>query len=258
MALPVSVQLYSVREYAKKDFAATLKRIADIGYVGVQPAGFFNLRPSEFKKICDDLGLKIFGTHSPWGGRYGFTEQLDILGILGLDSLACGYGPDDYKDLDAIRRTADKINELQDVCDRNGITLFQHNHYWEFGRIDGKLKYDILRELCPNLKYEIDCFWSTNRGLEDPVEMLSKFLDKTVIIHMKDGVCTRDKDEVKVDLLPLGQGEMPIKKLVEMSESTGHVSSVVVELDYCNIEMFQALEQSYRFVVGNGICAGNK
>ncbi len=267
MALPISVQLYSVRDYASKDFIATLKRIADIGYIGVEPAGFFNLRPSEFKKVCDDLGLKIFSSHSPWGGRYGITEQMDILDILGLKSLVCGYGPDDFKDLDSIKRTADKTNELQAVCDRNGFTLFQHNHYWEFERLDGKLKYEIYRELCPNLKYEIDCFWSTNKGSEDATEMLSKFLDKTILLHMKDGVCKQVARndgmkngllDMKIDLLPLGTGDLPIKKLVEMAEATGHVSTVIVELDYCNIEMYEALEKSYQFVVGNGICSGNK
>ncbi len=97
--------------------------------------------------------------------------------------------------------------------------------------------------------------------------MLSKFIDQTVLIHMKDGVCRQVarndgmKDgllDMKIDLLPLGTGDLPIQKLVEIAEASGHVSTIIVELDYCNVEMYQALEQSYKFVVGNGICAGNK
>ena len=47
MLRPLSVQLYSLRDYAKDDFVAVLKKVAEIGYKGVEPAGFWNLRPSE-------------------------------------------------------------------------------------------------------------------------------------------------------------------------------------------------------------------
>lgn len=45
MLRPLSVQLYSLRDYAKDDFVAVLKKVAEIGYKGVEPAGFWNLRP---------------------------------------------------------------------------------------------------------------------------------------------------------------------------------------------------------------------
>ena len=35
------LQLYSVRDMAKKDFEGTLKAVADLGYEFVEPAGFF-------------------------------------------------------------------------------------------------------------------------------------------------------------------------------------------------------------------------
>ena len=38
---PIGVQLYSLRELAAKDFAAVLKKVADIGYKYVEPAGFW-------------------------------------------------------------------------------------------------------------------------------------------------------------------------------------------------------------------------
>ena len=62
MLKPLSVQLYSLRERAEKDFYAVLKDVADMGYVGVEPAGFWNYTPAELKKVLDDLGLKIFSS----------------------------------------------------------------------------------------------------------------------------------------------------------------------------------------------------
>ncbi len=266
MLKPLAVQLYSLREYAEKDFVQVLKKVADIGYKAVEPAGFWNLSPAEFKKIIDDLGLKIYSSHSPWARSLDDVNPIvETMGILGLDNCVCGYGPDDFKDLDAIKRTADNTSALQEAFAKQGLTLFQHNHYWEFKRIDGRLKYDIYAELCPNVKYEIDCFWSTNKGTEDPVEMLRKFSDKTILIHMKDGVCKQNaanagmKDgllDMKIDLLPLGTGTLPIAELVKNAPE--QVSSIVVELDYCEVEMWKAIEQSYKFMTENGIAAGNK
>lgn len=267
MALPISVQLYSVRDYCAKDFVAVLKKIANIGFKGVEPAGFWNIRPTELKKIVEDLGMKIYSSHSPWANPGNLGESMDLAANLGLDTIVCGYGPDDFKDLDAIKKTAEQTNFMQEYLARNGFTLFQHNHFWEFERIDGKLKYEIYRELSPNVKFEMDCFWSTNKGQECAVEMLKKFLGQTILLHMKDGVCRQQAQndgmkngllDMKIDLLPLGTGDLPIKDLVAASAAQPAIKTVIVELDYCEVEMYEALTRSYKFMTENGLAAGNK
>ena len=266
MPKPIAVQLYSIRESIKENgFPGPLKRIADIGYKSVEPAGFFNVRPGELRKMVEDLGMTICSSHSPWAKPENLSECMDFACLLGLDTIVCGYGPDAFKTLDDIKATAEKTAKMAEVAARNGFTLFQHNHYWEFERIDGRLKYDIYRELCPSVKYEIDCFWSTNKGQEDAVAMLREFAKDTILLHMKDGVCRQVakndgmKDgllDMKIDLMPLGTGDLPIPALV--AEAPAAVKAVVVELDYCSEEMFGALEKSYRYMVGNGICEGNR
>ena len=135
---PIGIQLYSLREYAAKDFVAVLKKVADIGYKYVEPAGFWDLRPSELKKMVEDLGMGMVSSHSPWArGKANSGECMEIASILGLNKIVCGFGPDDFKDLDAIKKTADTVNEMCEIFNRNGFTLFQHNHYWEFERILG-------------------------------------------------------------------------------------------------------------------------
>ena len=252
MPKPIAVQLYSIRESIKENgFPGPLKRIADIGYKAVEPAGFFNVRPGELRKMVEDLGMTICSSHSPWAKPENLSECMDFACLLGLDTIVCGYGPDAFKTLDDFKATTEKTSKMAEVAARNGFTLFQHNHYWEFERIDGRLKYDIYRELCPAVKYEIDCFWSTNKGQEDAVAMLREFAKDTILLHMKDGLL-----DMKIDLMPLGTGDLPIPALV--AEAPAAVKAVVVELDYCSEEMFGALEKSYRYMVGNGICEGNR
>ena len=261
----IALQLYSVRDHAEKDFVATLKKVADIGFTAVEPAGFWNIRPSEFKKIVNDLGMEICSSHSPWARSPEMLgEVMDLADDLGLKTIVCGYGPNDFTDEDAIKRTAENTRAMQEVLRRNGYDLMQHNHYWEFQRIGGKLKYEIYRELCPEVKYQIDCYWSSSIGREDPREMLKLFLDDTVSIHMKDGVWKSCSGitmkngilDCKIDLLPLGEGELPIPDLIRLLPD--RIPNVIVELDYCNVEIFEALRRSYRYLISTGLCRGNR
>jgi len=258
--IPLAVELYSLREYAEKDMASVLKKAADIGYKAVEPAGLFQLKPAEFKKICDDLGLKIYSDHSFGASAPEDVEKaVENLTALGLDNVCTGYWKDAFEDEDAIRRTADKTNALIEAFAKYNFTVYQHNHYWEFGRLpDGRIKYDVYDALCPDLKYQIDCFWSTNRGLEDSADILKRYAPKTISIHLKDGICTQDPNggEPKVDLMPLGTGNLPIPELVKLAPAA--TSALIVELDYANIDMWDAIEQSYKYMSSNGFGAGNK
>jgi len=265
MLRPLAVQLYSLREKAENDFVGILRKVADIGYQAVEPAGFWNLRPSEFRKVIDDLGLKMYSSHSPWAQSNNLGEVMEIADILGLNKVACGYGPAEFQDLEAIKRTAEATNKMQELLARNGVTLFQHNHNFEFERLNGRLKYEIYAELCPNVQFQIDSFWSTNFGTEDAVEMLKLFADRTILFHAKDGLLKQTQEELKVssgtldhkiEMRALGTGELDIKSLI--ANLPEKVDNIVVELDYCNIDMVTAIEMSYKYMTENGLAAGNK
>lgn len=264
--LPIGVQLYSLRDDAAKDYLGVLKFVADCGYKLVEPAGFWNIRPSEFKKIIGDLGMDMISSHTPWCRRGSIGEAMDIAHILGLDKVVCGYGPNDFADVESMKRTADEVNYMGEILKKNGFTLFQHNHDFEFQRIDGKLKYDIFREmLSVDVKIQMDCFWSTNLGKEDPVEMLKHFAKDTILIHMKDGVSEQrvaGNDMVNgilerhVELMPLGTGKLPIPELIK--NAPAQTQAVIVELDSCIIDMKTAIRQSYEYMTKNGLAKGNK
>ena len=107
MIKPIGVQLYSLREFAAADFWKELKFVADVGFKGVEPAGFWNIRPSEFRKVLDDLGLKMITSHSPWARLNNIGEVMDTAYLAGLDKIVCGYWTTDFKDMDI-----DKMDEL--------------------------------------------------------------------------------------------------------------------------------------------------
>lgn len=62
-AIPISVQLYTVREEAEKDFVGVLRRIAAMGYVGVEFAGMYGMTPEAVRAVLDAVGLEASSSH---------------------------------------------------------------------------------------------------------------------------------------------------------------------------------------------------
>src|SRR5262245_56911423 len=71
----VGIQLYSVRDDMGKDPPGTLKQLAAMGYKYVEHASYHNRKfygytAKEFKKILDDLGMKMPSGHTVMGSQH--------------------------------------------------------------------------------------------------------------------------------------------------------------------------------------------
>jgi sugar phosphate isomerase/epimerase len=65
MPAPIALQLYTLREAAGADYEGTIRKVADIGFVGVEPAGFPGTTVEAGKKLFDELGLEVCSAHLP-------------------------------------------------------------------------------------------------------------------------------------------------------------------------------------------------
>src|SRR6187551_820848 len=79
----LGLQLYSVRTEMKADPLGTLKQLAEIGYVNVEHANyvdrkFYGYPVAEFKKILDDLGLKMTSGHTTLGKQHWDEAKKDF------------------------------------------------------------------------------------------------------------------------------------------------------------------------------------
>src|SRR3954469_2176581 len=96
-ALPISVQLYTVRDLIAKDFPGTVKQVAKIGYPAVEMAGYGSAKtPQEAKKALDDAGLKVSGSHAAIDAlEKDLDKVLDENEVLGNRNLICPFMPED-------------------------------------------------------------------------------------------------------------------------------------------------------------------
>src|ERR1700743_2919229 len=88
-AIPIGLELYSVREGLKKDLDGTGKAVAGMGYQCVEfYAPYWDwseAQTKEMRKLLDDFGVKCYSTHnaSSYVSRENIAKTRDRCGILG-------------------------------------------------------------------------------------------------------------------------------------------------------------------------------
>lgn len=256
-AKPISLQLYTLREQMKDGHhLEVLRRVAEIGYTGVEPAGFHGMSAREFRAAVEDLGMTISSNHGPFPTHENVDEVVRMTQELGCEWAVSGFGPDAFASRDALERAVEKVNDAVGLLADEGLGFCLHNHWWEFQPVEGgedsRLAIDFLLDRCPGLKLEIDVYWAAAFGANDPAEQVARLKAVAPLLHIKDGPGIKGQPHTAV-----GSGTLDIPKIIAAADS--HVLQWhVVELDESGTDMMQAVEESYRYLVGEGLATGNR
>lgn len=245
MTAPLALQMYSLREELKIDFAGTVRRVAEMGYAGAEVFGDpANL--TEAAALYKDLGLKIPAAHMGLPLGEFQARAFEIANAYELERIIMP-GLDRWETLDAVKASADRYNEAYRACAAEGFQFGLHNHWWEWVNIDGKVAFDVLVEhLDPNIFLEIDVYW-VQVGGADPVAKVAELADRAPLLHIKDGPATREAAMVAV-----GDGVVDIPAIIK----AGKADWLVVELDRCDTDMATAVEKSFTYLTREGLGHG--
>lgn len=251
MPAPVALQLYTLREAMADDFDGVVKKVADIGYAGVEPAGFPGTTPAAAAKLFKDLGLEVTSAHLPLPSGGGQQEGLEIAQALGITRWVSGLGRDQFGSREQIKASCDRFNEAAAFVKSHGMTFGIHNHWWEFLEVEGQLVYKTMQEfLDAEIFFQIDAYWVQTAG-PDPVAVIRELGSRAPLVHLKDGPCTRE-----ASMQPLGEGVSDFNGIVAAGGS--HVDWWIVELDRCDTDMMEAVIKSYNYLIEKGFARGKK
>lgn len=249
---PLSIQLYTVRELAKDgNHLNVLQQIADIGYKGVEGHGY-GMTPSEFRKVVEDMGMSVSSYFGGFPDPDHIQEFMDTANDLGTKLTVSGFWVEEFESVDAIKRTADRVRPAVETLKANGFTFGLHNHWMEFEKVEGKWAIQHLVEMAPDLHLEIDIYWCSAFGENDPVEVVRTYRDRAHLLHVKDGPLVKGEPHVAV-----GAGKMDIPATLTAADPDV-TQWYVVELDECATDMMEAVRDSYDFLVGKGLALGNR
>ncbi len=205
---PVAYQLYSAREEASRDLPGVLAQLKEMGYDGVEFAGFYGHSAAEVKTMLETAGLKAISSHVP---LVDIEADMDAV-IAYHKEIGCEYiaipalGSDRRPGTKGFASVIHTMYRFGKQCRQNGIQLLYHNHDFEFVMLSGMYALDFIYEaVCENvLKTEIDVCWVKYAG-EDPAAYLRKYAGRAPVVHLKDYVGRREGSAAPYGLL--GEGE---------------------------------------------------
>ena len=227
--IPIALQMYTLREQAAEDFVGTMRRVAEIGYAGVEFAGYGGLSAAEMKALLEELDLKPAGSHvSVQMLENELDAVMDYSLEIGNPYVVCPFlPPDRWQEEASLRATAQSLNRIGAACKEQGLQFCYHNHAFEFQTLGGKYVLDILYEDTePELvQAEVDTYWVQFAGL-DPAELIERHSERVTLVHLKD------MDPEDRSFAEVGEGTLDWEAVFAASEAAG-AEWYIVEQDRC-------------------------
>ena len=247
MALPIALQVYSVRDEAAADLRGTLEQIKKMGYDGVEFAGLYKNDPADIKAMCAEIGLTPISAHVPYldmvADPRGVLAQYAEIGVkfVAVPYLNTEYRPGTEKFPEVVKN----VEMIGKVAKELGIQLLYHNHDFEFLKLDGKYALDVLYDTVPAdlLQTELDVCW-VNVGGEVPADYIRKYTGRAPVVHLKDFYGEKSEDMYELigiqsaapkrpgnfEFRPVGSGLNDFPAILAAAEEAG-AQWVVVEQD---------------------------
>lgn len=265
MKLPVGLQVYTIRDHAERDFAGTMKKVAEIGYKYVELAGLYGLDVATVKAAIADAGLTAISAHVPFDELSGNTDAtLDTYKAIGCEFIAVPYLSEEYRPgAEKFEFALSEIARIGKACAERGMQLLYHNHDFEFVTMpDGSFGLDYMYSTIPAeyLATELDTCWVRVAG-QDPAAYVRKYTGRAPIVHLKDYVGEKTegmydligqektaKQTNKFEFRPVGSGVQDIPSILTASVYAG-AKYVVVEQDQSyNLDSLESAKRSFDYL----------
>jgi sugar phosphate isomerase/epimerase len=243
--IPIAVQMYTLREECEKDFIGTLKKVAEIGFDGVELAGYGGLTPTELKEVLDDLGLKVAASHISLDElKNNLVQVIEDQKVLGSQYVVCPYLMPDQRSENHYLELVSFLEGAGEICLQEGITLLYHNHDFELERLsDGRTALETIFKdtSSENVKAELDVYWLTKAG-HNPIDWIKEYKDRTPLVHLKD--MTRDEEKFFAEL---GTGGVDIEGILKLGKEA-NVKWWIVEQDVSRRSPLESIEMSLNYL----------
>ena len=228
--VPIALQLFAVRQECKRDLAATLKAVAQIGYVGVEPWGFggeslewMGRSGADIRKMLDDNGLTCCGMHVSTAALLGenLARTVELNRQLGNRFLIVAADKPRMSAVETIMELARILDDTAEKLRSEGMFTGYHAHGFDFVQFDGRTAWDILfSNTRPDVVMQMD-IGNCASGGGDPVAILRKFPGRARSVHLKDHGGPPDA--------VIGQGDADWDEIFRLCETTHDAQWYVVE-----------------------------
>jgi sugar phosphate isomerase/epimerase len=249
-AIPVGLEMYSVRDALGKDPEGTVRAVAAMGYQGLEfYAPYFTWTESQaqdMRKLLDELKIRCFSTHNNSdyfsGDKLQHARQLNL--ILGSKYMVMASSHDE-PGLDRWREVADTLNTAAEKLQRDDLKVGYHNHQLEFTPTAGVRPIEILaKNTNPSVMLQLDVGTCIEAGA-DPVAWIKANPGRIRSMHCKDW----SPEPAKKYSVLFGEGVADWKALFHAAENGGGIEYYLVEQEgsrYPALETAQKCLHAFR------------
>ncbi len=233
--IPIALQLYSLRDDTKQDFAATVAEVAKIGYVGVELAGYGNLDLNGAHQALRNAGLVVSGMHVAREAlRAEINRVADEALLLGTSHVICPWWPaEEFTNAEAVSKIGEELDDYGAQLRERGLLLSFHNHRSEFRLIDGQpvISWMLGAAQPRNLGIELDVYWAQVADYS-PSRFIYEQGQRVRLLHLKDE---------KI----IGDGPVDFTPVFEAAEKIAGVDWYVVEQENYDDTPLASVRQCY-------------
>ena len=206
-----------------ENFLDILKKVKELGFDGVEFAGFHGYDAETLKKTLDELGLVTVGAHMNLDNDMApdkIEGTLKFMQTLGAKTV--GIGGADTSTETALNHVIDIMGNAEKEAEKVGMKVYFHNHTREFSEplyntVPGTI-FDRIKEVC---FMQIDTYWSFHAG-KDNYNLITENRDRIVHLHIKDGLDGTPK--------ALGEGNNDLDAVVRAARDNG-IEWLILEND---------------------------
>lgn len=242
----IGVQLYSIREDMSKDPLGSLKKVALMGYEYVEHANyvdrkFYGYTPQEFRKVLDDLGLKMISGHTVMGrqhwdeSRKDFSDSwrytVDDAAVLGQKYVVSPSMDNSMRSkYDDFMHYMEIFNKCGELCKKQGMKFGYHNHDFEFSeKLNNEKLFDIMmRSMDPDkVVVQLDMGNLYNGGAV-ALDVVRQYPGRFENLHVKDEIAAaegRDKYESTI----IGKGIVNAREVIDLATKIGGTEVYIIE-----------------------------
>jgi sugar phosphate isomerase/epimerase len=247
----IAAELYTLREHLREPsaIAASLQRVREIGYDGVELAGLGPMEPLELASQLRQAGLVACSAHIRWERlRDESDAAIEDCRIWGCSHAVVPLLPAAYRDAAGYARFGAEANDVAATLREAGIRLSYHNHSFELERFGRESGLQILyRSSDPALvNAQIDTYWIQYGG-GNPASWIRRLHGRVPLVHLKD----MDVSEGRPVMAEVGEGNLDWEDVLAACREA-EVRWLIVEQDECRRDPFESLAISRRNLAALG------
>lgn len=243
-ALPVGLELYSVRDELAKDLMGTVRAVAKLGYEAVEfYSPYLQWTPDyarEVRKLLDELNIKCLSTHNSRAALEpeGLKKSIELNQILGSRSIIMA-SPGRVTVQDDWKKVAETLTHAAETLKPLRMRAGYHNHQLEFTEREGFRPMPFLAANTPrDVTLQFDVGTCMEAGF-DPLKWIADNPGRIRSLHLKDWGAGADRGYKVL----FGEGDTPWKELLTAAETTGGAELLLIEQEGSRFPSLETAEK---------------